>query len=537
MGCVRGAVLTISLTIVLLILPYAACDKYEYINLPEAHLPIYFKRFPALEKQCTEDEACPYRAVIASQSYQNRKDACWGYEEGCTERNRYANHTCPGSHIGYVKSKQAQLDTFYSQADFGFVRDQIRESRIMCEPQFPHDSSLECSKYLRFCRGRNLMINFTDLANRRSEPLRYKMDVLGQGQIGGHCRLHGERLRDELQHISPLQSWGPELRFFERLERPPIEDGRCDVVIEKPAFIMKIDAAINMYHHFCDFVNLYASLHVNLSQPGAFGTDTHVLIWESFTYLSPFAETFKVFTKNPIADLKTYAGKVVCFRNVVLPLLPRMIFGLYYNTPIIYGCENSGLFHAFSEHVLHRLKVRMSTRSDERLRITFLSRQTRYRRVLNEDALMDRIEHNPDYLVQRVSYGHELSFIEQLRITRNSDIFIGMHGAGLTHLLFLPKWATLFELYHCEDPNCYRDLARLRGVHYLTWERDHLVYPEGEGKHPERDERHAKFTNYAFDVNEFERLVAKAAKQVKNHQEFQNFLHSKANRPAKKDEL
>lgn len=45
-----------------------------------------------------------------------------------------------------------------------------------------------------------------------------------------------------------------------------------------------------------------------------------------------------------------------------------------------------------------------------------------------------------------------------------------MHGAGLTHCLFLPKWASLFELYHCEDPGCYSDLARLRGVHYITWE-------------------------------------------------------------------
>uniref|UniRef100_A0A182X0S2 EGF domain-specific O-linked N-acetylglucosamine transferase n=1 Tax=Anopheles quadriannulatus TaxID=34691 RepID=A0A182X0S2_ANOQN len=544
MGRVRGAVMAFSGTIVLLLLllvqniPSATCGKpYEYINLPKAHLPMYFKRFPALEKQCAEDETCPYRTVIASQSYQNRKDGCWGYEEGCTERNRYANHSCPGSHIGYVKSKQAQLDTFYSQADFGFVRDQMRETRIMCEPQFPHDSSLECSKYLRFCRGRNLMLNFTDLV-RRTEPLRYKMDVLGPGQIGGHCRLHGERLRDELQHISPLQSWGPELRFFERLERPPIETGVCDVVIERPAFIMKIDAAINMYHHFCDFLNLYASLHVNLSHAGGFDTDTQVLVWESFTYASPFADTFKVFSKHPIADLKTYAGKVVCFKNVVLPLLPRMIFGLYYNTPIIYGCENSGLFHAFSEHVLHRLKVRMTTRPDERVRITFLSRQTRYRRVLNEDELMGRIAKNPNYAVQRVSYGHDLPFVEQLRITRNTDIFIGMHGAGLTHLLFLPKWATLFELYHCEDPNCYRDLARLRGVHYLTWERDQLVYPEGEGKHPERDERHAKFTNYAFDVGEFERLVAKAATYVQGHAEFQKFLTTNANRAVKrKDEL
>jgi len=33
--------------------------------------------------------------------------------------------------------------------------------------------------------------------------------------------------------------------------------------------------------------------------------------------------------------------------------------------------------------------------------------------------------------------------------SHNSDIFIGMHGAGLTHLLFLPDWAVVFELYVC----------------------------------------------------------------------------------------
>lgn len=51
---------------------------------------------------------------------------------------------------------------------------------------FQDDSSLECSKYLRFCRGRNIMINFKDLIN-RTEPIRYKMNVLKEGQIGGYC--------------------------------------------------------------------------------------------------------------------------------------------------------------------------------------------------------------------------------------------------------------------------------------------------------------------------------------------------------------
>ena len=48
-----------------------------------------------------------------------------------------------------------------------------------------------------------------------------------------------------------------------------------------------------------------------------------------------FQDTFAAFTSNPLWDLKTFRGETVCFKNVVFPLLPRMIFGLYYNTPLV----------------------------------------------------------------------------------------------------------------------------------------------------------------------------------------------------------
>lgn len=113
----------------------------------------------------------------------------------------------------------------------------------MCEPLFPDDSSLECSEHLSFCRGRNLMINFTKLW-KRNELVRYKMDVLGDGDIGGFCTLHQERLMKQADHISPLQSWGPEFRYFKKLPRKPIIEGDCDLIVEKPTFIMKIDASM-----------------------------------------------------------------------------------------------------------------------------------------------------------------------------------------------------------------------------------------------------------------------------------------------------
>ncbi|GLV39150.1 EGF-domain O-GlcNAc transferase [Carabus blaptoides fortunei] len=454
------------------------------------------------------------------------KNVCWGYEQQCTGKKQYSMPSCPGDHKGWVKSKYDQQSTFYTQADFGFVKQQLKEMMVMCEPLFPDDSSVECSEHLRFCRGRNIMINFTDLAS-RNEPLRYKMDVLKDGQIGGYCELHKERLLEHADHISPLQSWGPEMRYLTRLERRPIVEGDCDVVIEKPTYIMKIDATVNMYHHFCDFLNLYASLHVNSTHSSTFSTDVHFLIWETYTYNSAFGETWQAFTDHALWDLKTFRGETVCFKNVVFPLLPRMIFGLYYNTPIIWGCERSGLFHAFSKHVLHRLNIPLHTRNNSKIHITFLSRDTKYRRVLNEDDLINALKRNENYEVQKIVYNRQLSFKKQLEITRNTDVLIGIHGAGLTHLLFLPDWAAVFELYNCEDENCYLDLARIRGVRYSTWEDPSKLVQEDEGHHPDGGS-HAKFTNYSFDIAEFIRIVNKAAMHVKNHAEFRKFINDTA---------
>ncbi|XP_066593339.1 EGF domain-specific O-linked N-acetylglucosamine transferase isoform X2 [Prorops nasuta] len=488
--------------------------NYTDINLPPTHIKYYFNSFPLVAEKCHNDSSCPYKDSLDTSS-------CWGYEDNCEPKNSFSIPYCPGHHKGWVATKKAQIETFYAQGDFGYIRNQRQGLMLLCEPLFIDDSSLECSEHMRFCRARNVMLNFTDLLQRK-EPLRYKMDVLKNGQIGGYCTLNQTKLEENADHISPLQSWGPEIRNFRRLDRRPIIEGDCDVVIEKPTYIMKIDA-INMYHHFCDFLNLYASLHVNLSHPTAFSMDNHIMIWESYSYQSAFQDTFHAFTSNPLWDLKTFRGETVCFKNLMFPLLPRAIFGLYYNTPLIYGCERSGLFKAFSDHILHRLQIPLLDRKNRKIRVTLLSRDTQYRRILNEDELVNALSQDPEYQVRKVVYNKKIPFKKQLKITRNTDIFIGIHGAGLTHLMFLPDWAVVFEIYNCEDPGCYKDLARLRGVKYFTWEDTEKLIQQDPGTHPDGG-AHAKFTNYSFNVKEFVRIVAQAKTHVKNHKTFKNFI-------------
>lgn len=192
-------------------------NSIDLKDLPPDHIPYIFNAFPKLAKVCEQNPECPYKAVVG-------KDVCWGYELGCNVSKSYhVRPQCPGDHRGWVKTKEAQYETFYTQADFGkllwcpqrlvvanfasfltlvhpisitlvcygkvpklvnkalsarrylcivvldslthrpvmitlfllilfsgYVKEQIEDSMVMCEASFQGDSSLECSKYLRY---------------------------------------------------------------------------------------------------------------------------------------------------------------------------------------------------------------------------------------------------------------------------------------------------------------------------------------------------------------------------------------------------
>lgn len=56
-----------------------------------------------------------------------------------------------------------------------------------------------------------------------------------------------------------------------------IDEYNCDEIVVRPTIFIKLDAVVNMYHHFCDFFNLYASQHIN----GSFSDDVQIVIWDT----------------------------------------------------------------------------------------------------------------------------------------------------------------------------------------------------------------------------------------------------------------
>lgn len=83
------------------------------LNIPPEHVTYVFNAFPSVANSCLLDSNCPYKELV------NVK-ACWGYERECKKDVSYpVRPICPGDHRGWVKTKKAQYDTFYTQADFG----------------------------------------------------------------------------------------------------------------------------------------------------------------------------------------------------------------------------------------------------------------------------------------------------------------------------------------------------------------------------------------------------------------------------------
>ncbi|XP_025108702.1 EGF domain-specific O-linked N-acetylglucosamine transferase-like isoform X2 [Pomacea canaliculata] len=481
---------------------------YEWNNNDMAiqHVAAFLHNNPHLKQLCLKDDGCPYKEGLRSSVGEGN---CWGYENDCNNADKLPD--CPGDSQNWAPDKTSQKQEFWNTADFGYVQQHRKERKLYCRPGKPDDSSLECTDHLRMCHASNIFIDLSTAGlSHSTNP--YREDVLKKNQIGGHCHLNKELLQSQLDHKSPLQSWAAEMEHYTELV-----DLKCDIFISRPTYLIKLDATVNMYHHFCDFVNLYISQHINNS----FNLDVNIIIWDTSGHnMNPmFIETWKAFTKHPLMLLKDFDGKRVCIKQAVFSLLARMRRGLYYNMPLIPGCYGSSLIRSFSHHLIHRLRIPQNGPLESKIRVTLLTRSTQYRQILNQDQLLRSLQTDVEMEVQQVDFNRTVPFLKQIEISHNTDILIGMHGAGLTHMLFQPDWGVIFELYNCEDAGCYLDLSRLRGIRYLTWKNKQLLTQEDEGHHPTLG-AHAKFTNYAFDVDEFMRLVRLGAAYVKHHPAF-----------------
>ena len=281
----------------------ADCYQWSDLDLPFEHSRNFFTNNPLLYKQCLLDkDQCPYYSQIENPSLSNSD--CWGYESNCS--NNASLIQCPDDSRGWTTTKEKQIAEFWRSADFGYIAEKRGELREFCSPS--PSSSLECVDHLRFCRAKNIYIDFRHIETSKHHD-RYREDILKPGDIGGYCQLNREDLIKNGDHKSPLQSWFSELQVFTEINQN--QSFHCDITITKPTIFIKLDSGYNMYHHFCDFINLYISQHMN----NTFTKDIQIILWDTSQndYWSFFSSTWNAFTSNRLIYIREFEGKTCLF--------------------------------------------------------------------------------------------------------------------------------------------------------------------------------------------------------------------------------
>ncbi|XP_074646887.1 uncharacterized protein LOC141902861 [Tubulanus polymorphus] len=94
------------------------------------------------------------------------------------------------------------------------------------------------------------------------------------------------------------------------------------------------------------------------------------------------------------------------------------------------------------------------------------------RKIKNEQELVNSITNKYHNIRIKAIQIDKFDMASQLKMVNEADILVGMHGAGLSHTLFLPKHAGVIEFYpaYWASSNIhFKAMAHWRKLHYERW--------------------------------------------------------------------
>uniref|UniRef100_A0A0G4F0D5 EGF domain-specific O-linked N-acetylglucosamine transferase n=1 Tax=Chromera velia CCMP2878 TaxID=1169474 RepID=A0A0G4F0D5_9ALVE len=425
-------------------------------------------------------------------------------------------------------------DAFWSGADFGVVRTYRDSLHWVFQDA---ESTFACSgEDFVACHGKRVVLT-----------------VPNEKITSGTRRRWGDE-----------QSWVTPMR-----DGVPMEE-QCDFHVTAKTIFLKPDSHANFYHAMCDFANLYLTLHlldwVHIDaverEDFTFGVqhsfvDLEIRMWSDLArnFRSSYLDLFKSFSPNaPVMSVGELKGKRVCYDEMALSMNPRGSVPNFFFSMAVPGrlapvgvsgtekakyditCRHSGFFRSFLEFitrgnpVLWKFAPALQARSppsDVPIKVLVLSRSggtgttSGTRKLLNEGDVVQAVRNK--YPASRVQIdiadfdvSARVPFVNQAESVMSADVLVGMHGAGLTHMLFLPRWGSVVEVFDCEDL-CYSDLARLSGLEYYSGKSEDVEAFEPQVEVAESSRGSRKFRDYKVDVDAAVRFIEDAMRSVVEH--------------------
>lgn len=248
------------------------------------------------------------------------------------------------------------------------------------------------------------------------------------------------------------------------------QNKECDIELQFTIAVTRYEYA-NLYHCLTDWYNAFLVMKFfNHSS-----CDTNILLIDAHPQVhldDVWNVMFNSSRKLSAVNRRTYFS--------------QLVWGIIgYNSPLISSQSTRPPFiEEFRSIFLSRFNITQSRRLVcGQPRILFLWRHNYVshprnplgkvsRKISNEMELLHYVSVNmPDSGVYGIQID-KLKIQQQLQRIIDTDVLVGMHGAGLSHVVFLPHWAAVVELvphYWYAESNQFKMIATWRNLIYERW--------------------------------------------------------------------
>ena len=243
-----------------------------------------------------------------------------------------------------------------------------------------------------------------------------------------------------------------------------------DIIKEFTIAVTRYEYA-NLYHTMTDWYNAF--LLMQFFNHTAY--TTNILIVDAH----PFGALDHVWTQlfNSTIRLSALPRRT---------LFKQLVWGIigYNSLMTTYLSANPPLYEEFRSHFLTSFRIDESRQLNcKSPSILFIWRRdyvahprnpsgTVSRKISNEEQLVSYVQrNNKNASVHGIQFD-QYNMTQQLQFIVKADVLVGMHGAGMTHVLFLPKWAAVIELvpsYWSASSEHFQAIAAWRNLVYERW--------------------------------------------------------------------
>ena len=250
------------------------------------------------------------------------------------------------------------------------------------------------------------------------------------------------------------------------------EDGATLVLIKRE------NANFNMWHSLMEIMSAYWSL-VILSQTMDVETGRPLYSYSECTQLlvlddiadGPYWDLWPLVAPNGTERRKDLGlssmHNSVPVSKLIVPL-PGGSNPFWQGDWTDLNCTSSRLLDDFSRKALAHFNYEITPvfRHGIPITLTYVDRVTK-RRLVDQDIHLAALRKAYPYANIKIVDYASYTFEEQLKISATTDILVGVHGAGLIHVMFMAQGSALVEIMPYNlDHRGFKNMAKMRSMTY-----------------------------------------------------------------------